>query len=82
MKQRGTKELEQVKHLDLKIQKVMSKNVGITSEKKGKQYVRQIIYNNQRHLPTKVTLSIEFTDEPAVQYGVPVMENTLFDNCK
>ena len=40
MEGRGTKELEQLKSLSLKIQEeTMSKNVVIT-EKKGKQYVR------------------------------------------
>ena len=41
---RCTKELEQLKHLSLKINKVTSKNVTIT-RKKEKQYVRQIIYH-------------------------------------
>ena len=40
MEGRGTKELEQLKSLSLKIQEeTMSKNVVVT-EKKGKQYVR------------------------------------------
>ena len=29
---------------------------------------------------TKVTLDIDFTDEPVVQYDVPVVENTFVDD--
>ena len=76
MKGRGTKELEELKSLSLKIQKTMSKNVAIT-EKKGKQYVKQIIYTNQGHLPTKVTPLIEFKDESVIQCNVPIVENTF-----
>ena len=54
----------------------MSKNVAIT-EKKGKQYVRQIIYINQGHFSTKFTPVIYFTDEPIIQCGVPVVDNTV-----
>ena len=34
---------------------------------------RQIIYTNNGHLPTKVIPLIEFTDEPVIQCGVPVL---------
>ena len=49
MKGRVTKESKQLKSLSLKIQEATSKNVTIT-EKKGKQYVRQITYINQGQL--------------------------------
>ena len=62
MKGRGTKELKQLESLSLKTQEATSKSVSIT-EKKGKKYVRQIIYINQGHLPTKVTPVIDFTDK-------------------
>ena len=42
---RGSKELQQLKHLSLKIQEATSKIVVIT-EKKENQYARQIIYIN------------------------------------
>ena len=58
------------------MQEAMSKNVAIT-EKKGKQYVRQIIYINQGHFSTKFTPVIYFTDEPIIQCGVPVVDNTV-----
>ena len=40
-----------------------AKNEVLITEKKGKQYVRQIIYTNQEYLPTKVDHVINFTDE-------------------
>ena len=61
MKGRGTKELDQLNCLNLKIQEAKVKNAAII-EKKGKRYVRQIIYT-KRHLPTKVTPVIDFTDK-------------------
>ena len=76
MKGRDTKKLEQLKSLSLKIEEAPSKSVAITEEK-GKQYVRQIIYINQGHLPSEVTPAIDFTDEPIIQYEVPVVENTF-----
>ena len=51
------KELEQLRSLSLKIQEAISKSVVIT-EKKGKQYVRQIICINQVHLPTRFTVQM------------------------
>ena len=79
MKERGTKKLQQLKHLSLKIQKATSKNGTITEKKKNN--IRQIIYTNQGHLPTKVTPDINFADEPVVQC-VSVVENTFVDDCK
>ena len=78
MKGRDKKELEQLKSfsLSLKIQEATSKSVAIT-EKKGKQYVRQISYINHGHLFTKVTPVIDFTDEPVIQCDVPIVENTF-----
>ena len=53
------------------------------AEKKGKQYVNQIIYINQGHLPTKVSRVINFPDEPVIQCNVLDVEYTLFvDDCK
>ena len=50
------------------------------AEKKGKQYVSQIIYINQGHLVSRV---INFPDEPVIQSNVPDVEYTLFvDDCK
>ena len=57
------KVLEQLKPLSLKMQEATSKNVAFT-EKKGKQYVRQIMYTNQGHLSIKVTSVIDYIDEP------------------
>ena len=65
MKGRGTKELEQLKSLRIKIQEATSKNVAIT-KKKGKHYARQIIYINQGHLPTKVTPVVDFADKSII----------------
>ena len=76
MKGSGTKELEQLKSFSLKIQEAMSKRVAITEEKR-KQYVKQIIYINQRNLPKKVIPVTDFKDEPVIQYEVPVVENTF-----
>ena len=49
----------------LRIREATSKNV-LNTEKKVKRYVRQIKYTSQRHSPTKVTLDIDFADEPVV----------------
>ena len=35
------------------------------------------MYINQGHLPQKVTPVIDFTDEPVIHCGVPVVENTF-----
>ena len=75
MKKTGTKELEQLKSLSLKIQEATS-SVVIT-KKKGKQYLIQIIYINQGHFPSKVSPIIDFTDEPVMQCDVPVVEYTF-----
>ena len=69
------KELEQLKSLGLKIQEATSNSVTIT-KKKGKQYLKQIIYINHGHLTKKVTPVTDFTDEPITQCEVPVVENT------
>ena len=66
MDEKGTKESDEIKPLDLKILEAASKNVAIT-KKKGKQYIRQIIYTNQMYLPTKVTPIIDFTDKPLIR---------------
>ena len=71
---KGYKEFEQLKSLSLKIQEATSKSVGI-NERKGKQYVRQIIYINQGHLLAKVTPVIDFTDKPVIQCDIPVVTN-------
>ena len=46
-----------IKSLSLKIQETISKSVVII-EKKGKQYVRQIICINQVHLPTRFSVQM------------------------
>ena len=51
---KGYERIKTIKSLSLKMQEVTSKNVAIT-EKKGPQYVSQIIHINQKHLPTKDT---------------------------
>ena len=61
----------------MKIQETTSKGVAITDMKKGKQYVRQIIYINQGHLTTNVTPVIDFADNSVIQCKVPVVENTF-----
>ena len=40
------------------------------------------MYTNQEHLLTKVTPDLDFSDEPIVQYDVPVIENTFADDWK
>ena len=42
----------------------------------------KINYTNQRHLRTKVTPDTDFTDEPVVQYDIPVVGNTFVGDCK
>ena len=79
MKRRVTKELEQLKPLSLKIQEATSKSVAVT-EKKEKRYARHIIYTNQGHLQIKFTPVIDFTNEPVIQFDVPVVENTFVDD--
>ena len=61
----------------MKIKETTWKSVPIIDKEKGKQYVRQIIYINQGHLTTNVTAIIDFTDNPAIQCKVPVLENTF-----
>ena len=46
------------------------------------QYICQIIYINQGHLPAKVTNDTDFTDGTVVQYDVLVVKNTFVDDCK
>ena len=70
-KEKGYVEIEQLKSLNFKIQE------GTKKEKRRSQWKslrkkennmltnytrRQIIYINQRHLPTKVTPVLDFTD--------------------
>ena len=70
-----------MKSLSLKIHKETSENFAIT-EKKRKQHSRQIIYTNEGYLPPKVTGVISFTTELVFQCNVPVVENTVADDCK
>ena len=64
-----------------KTKRATSKNVAIT-DRKEKQYVRQIKYTNQRHLAKSVTPDIGFTNKPVVQCDVPVVKNSFVDDCK
>ena len=51
--------------------------------KKRKQYVRQIIYTTRSiYLQKKFIPVIGYTDEPAIQWDVPVVENTFVDDYK
>ena len=59
-----------------------AKNEVLITEKKGKQYVRQIIYTNQEYLPTKVDPVINYTDELVIEWDVLVVESTFVDDCK
>ena len=76
MKERGTKKIQQWKHLSLK----MSKNVTTTEKKKNnisdKSYVptRGVYLQKLPHVLT--------WDEPVVQYDISVLENAFFDDCK
>ena len=63
------------------MQEVTWNDAAIT-EKKEKQYLRQIIYTNKGHLSTQFTPDINFNDEPVVQYDIPVVENTFIDDWK
>ena len=66
----------------MKIQEATSKRSVAITEKKAKQYMRQITYTNQGHLSPKITTIIHFTDELVTQYDVPDLENTFVDDCK
>ena len=73
---KGCKGIRTIKITDLKNTRSFWKSVAII-EKKGKQYVRQIIYINQGHLSTKVTPAIDYKDESVIQSEVLVVENTF-----
>ena len=67
MNERDTKELEQLKHFSLNMQETTKKQKTLDHREKKIQYVRQIIYTNQGHLPTKATPDIDFIDKLLVQ---------------
>ena len=72
---KGTKELEEPKHLSTKIQEVTSNIVII--EKNEKLCHTTAIPGTQGAFSDKVTPNIDgFTDKPVVQYDVQVVENT------
>ena len=54
----------------------------LQSLRKKESNIRQIIYSNQENFPAKVTPYIDFTDEPVIQYGIPVEEDAFVDDCK
>ena len=60
----------------IKIQEETSKNV-LVSGKKEKQYVIQIIYYNQKILPTKVPFNVDIADKPVVHCHIPVVKKNL-----
>ena len=62
MKRNGSNELEQLKHLGLKMQGAASENFALTDKKKM-QHVREIIYTNQGHLSATVTPNFDFTEK-------------------
>ena len=67
----------------MKIQKVTSKNISITKKKeKRKSNKSYMVCTNKEHLHTKFTTDIDFTDEPVVQYNLPVVGDTFVDDCK
>ena len=54
----------------------------LQSLRKKESNIRQIIYSNQENFPAKVTPYTDFTDEPVIQYGIPVEEDAFVDDCK
>ena len=64
-----------------KIQQAVS-NIAIT-QKKGKEYVRQIIYTVSvpRVFSDKVTTDNDFTDEAVLQSNLPAVKNTFANDC-
>ena len=68
MKEKSTKELEQLKPFSLKIQKVLKEN--------NMSEIPTI------HLTTKVTPAIDFTNEPIIWCDILVVGNNFVDNCK
>ena len=75
-------DLEKLKSLSLRIQERTSKILQSLRQKR-KQYVRQIIYTTKSiYLRKKVIPVIGYTDEPTIQWEVPVIENTFADDCK
>lgn len=60
---------------------VIQENLA-TTEKKIKQYIRQIKYSNDGHLPANFTSSIDIRGEPVVPHDVPLAENILTCGCK
>ena len=68
MKEKSTKELEQLKPFSPKIQKVLKEN--------NMSEIPTI------HLTTKVTPVIDFTNEPIIWCDILVVENNFVDNCK
>ena len=54
----------------------------LVSGKKEKQYVRQIIYYNQRILSTKVPSNVDFADKPVVHCHIPVVKKFFAEDGK
>ena len=77
-KGRGTKELEQLKHLSLKIQEVASiVAITVKNEKLSDANYRETA-GTQKAFSDKITFNIDgFTDEPFFQCNVQVVENTF-----
>ena len=78
MKERSTKESEQLKSEFEYTRSDVKKCCDHC--KKGKQYLRQITYTNQGHLPIKVTPIIDFTEKQVIHCDVPVVGNTFVDD--
>ena len=79
MKGKSTKELEQLKHLNLKI-KATSKKCRDHWEK-----CQTICMTNQNKPIRGIylrKLSLILTDEPLSQFNDPILENTFVDNWK
>ena len=77
----GTKEIDQLKHLSLKIQEETTKNVAIT-EKREKNMLDKSYTPTRGIYLLKLLLDIDFTDKLGVQYDLPVVENNFADDCK
>ena len=68
--------------MSLKIQEAKSKISVAINEKKENNMSDQSYIPPRGHLPTKVNLAVDFTNEPIIQYDVPVVENTYVDDYK
>ena len=79
---KGYKGIRAIKTYEfLKDKKKRQKNV-LVSGKTEKQYVRQIIYYNERILSAKVSSNVDFADKPVVHCHIPVVKKIFAENGK